>query len=828
MALKLSLVVDRDFAVAAVPDRLFGSFAEHLGRSIYGGLYEPGHPTATPEGFRGDVLELVRELGVTLVRYPGGNFVSNYKWEDGVGPRSKRPVRRDLAWVSLESNQFGTDEFVSWCRAAGVEPMLAVNLGTRGPSEAGDLAEYCNHPSGTPLSDMRIANVGHAEPYGVKLWCLGNEMDGDWQMGSMPAAEYGRKAREAAKMIAGRPDSTTGKPEGGLEFVACGSSNRGMPSYAAWDQGVLEECFDHVDYISVHAYVDPARTDVPGLLAFPETVGKMISEISAVCDAVAARRRSQKRTHISFDEWNVWYLSRVASDVRPWASAPPLLEDVYTLADALCVGGMLIVLLNNCDRVRIACQAQLVNVIGPIMTRTGGPAWRQTVFHPFAQAARGKVPMVTGAGKGEVPAILATFVAKPDGTAELFAVNRSLDRAVDVDLALRGFAGTSKVIEWTVLSDPDLKAVNTEHEPDRVRPRAQGGARLEGGSLKARLPPASWNVIRLRAMAAPATPTAPSPFPGVVTNVYGNWFDRSARVPRNAPPAVLPPAPSSRSRPRIPTDAAEQYRRDGAVVLRGVIPAEWIARLRGLVDAAMKTAPEAPLLRGGEAQPGFYQEQDTWRRMPEVLEWIKDGPMGEIAGKLMGSGHAAFLYDQVFVKEPGSEARTPWHQDRPYWAVKGDQVCSIWIPLDRIPKEICVEYVAGSHRWPEHNPMSFADPKEAIPGYPLPLLPDIDAAKARGEHTFLSWEMEPGDVLVFSAMAVHGSQGNAQKANRRRAWAFRFVGEDHAMAGPDPGKLWGWPVCRNLWDEGLKEGEPVTKHPDHPIVWKKEDDQAKL
>lgn len=502
------VVLDRDFVVGQVPGRLFGSFVEHLGRAVYGGIYEPGHPAADERGFRRDVLALVRELGVSVVRYPGGNFVSGYRWEDGVGPRNRRPRRRELAWMSTETNQFGTDEFVDWCRVAGVEPMMAVNLGLRGPAEAGELFEYCNHPAGTALADQRIAN-GHLEPHDVRLWCLGNEMDGPWQMGNLPAGEYGRKAREAAKLM-GWPDknrSSTPLPE--CEFVVCGSSARGMGSYGQWDQAVLEECFEQVDYLSVHSYISPMNRSVESLLAFPETMGTMIREITAICDAVAARRKSRKRVNLSYDEWNVWYMERPQPPFEAWAEAPPLLEDVYTLADALCVGGMLITLLNHCDRVRIACLAQLVNVIGPIMTRTGGPAWRQTIFHPFAQASRlgrgealrhvTESPAYSCDGE-DVPTLATAAVRTGDGGVNLFLLNRGLASPLRVSVELRAF-GAMRPARWSIVQDADLSARNTEQQPARIQPRPHGGATIEGGVLTCELPPASWNVIELEPVA---------------------------------------------------------------------------------------------------------------------------------------------------------------------------------------------------------------------------------------------------------------------------------------------------------------------------------------
>ncbi len=268
---RAQLTLDPAFRVGAVDRRLFGSFAEHMGRCIYTGLFEPDHPTATAAGFRGDVLDLVRELGATLVRYPGGNFVSNYRWEDGVGPVEDRPRRLDLAWRSLESNAFGVDEFAAWCEAAGVEPMMAVNLGTRGVQEAVDLLEYCNHPEGTALSDLRRAN-GTKEPHDIRVWCLGNEMDGPWQIGHKTAAEYGRLAAETARAMR-RLDPR-------VELVACGSSNTRMPTFASWEATVLEECYDAVDHVSLHNYYDPTVADLPDFLASGVDLDRAITRSS--------------------------------------------------------------------------------------------------------------------------------------------------------------------------------------------------------------------------------------------------------------------------------------------------------------------------------------------------------------------------------------------------------------------------------------------------------------------------------------------------------------------------------------------------------------------
>ena len=350
------VVIDPAARVAPVKRRLFGSFVEHLGRCVYTGIYEPGHPTADEDGFRGDVLALTQELGVSVVRYPGGNFVSNYRWEDGVGPRDRRPVRRDLAWRTIETNEVGTDEFIKWAGRAGVEPMLAVNLGTRGVAEALDLLEYANHPAGTALSDQRVAN-GAPDPHAVRLWCLGNELDGPWQTGHKTAAEYGRLAAETARaMRQADPD---------LELVACGSSHSSMPTFGSWEATVLEETYDVVDYISLHAYYEEHDGDPGSFLASAVDMDRFIDAVTATADHVRAKLGATKRIDLSFDEWNVWYLSRFQNDgPEPgWPRAPRLIEDRYSVTDAVVVGSLLISLLRHADRVAVACLAQLVNAI---------------------------------------------------------------------------------------------------------------------------------------------------------------------------------------------------------------------------------------------------------------------------------------------------------------------------------------------------------------------------------------------------------------------------------------------------------------------------------
>ena len=496
------LVINPAYTVGPVRRRTFGSFVEHLGRCVYTGIFEPGHPTADEQGFRGDVLDLVRELGVSTVRYPGGNFVSGYRWEDGVGPVETRPTRLDPAWHTVETNAFGLNEFMRWARKADVEPMLAMNLGTRGLQEAIDLLEYTNHPGGTALSDLRIAH-GATEPHDVRLWCLGNEMDGPWQLGHKSAEEYGRLAAGTARAMR--------QFDPGLELVACGSSSRTMPTFGAWEATVLEHAYDVVDYISAHAYYQLHDDDHASFLASSVDMDRFIQQVVATADHVGARLGSDKRIDISFDEWNVWYLEELQRGdgglPEEWTVAPRTSEEAYTVLDAVVVGSLLITLLRHADRVTAASQAQLVNTISSIRTEPGGPAWRQSIFHPFAltsKHARGTVldlrldsPTLATERHGDVSMLdaVATLDAG-DGRLVVFVVNRHPSEHVAFSTDLRGFGGGS-LRSAVLLADEDLTAANTQDDPDRVVPREHPDASVTDGALLAELPPASWSMVVL-------------------------------------------------------------------------------------------------------------------------------------------------------------------------------------------------------------------------------------------------------------------------------------------------------------------------------------------
>ena len=499
---KASLILDKDYAIGQIDPRMYGSFIEHLGRAVYGGIYEPDHPPADENGFREDVIAKVRELNIPIVRYPGGNFVSGFNWEDSIGPRAQRPRRLDLAWGTTETNEVGLHEFVDWARKANTDVMYAVNLGTRGPDAARNVVEYANHKSGSYWSDLRAKN-GAKDPFGIKLWCLGNEMDGPWQMCHKTAYEYGRVANEAAKMMKWVDPS--------IQVVACGSAAHDMPTYGAWEYEMLMECYENVDYVSLHRYYGNPTGDTPGFLARSMDLDDFIREVVAICDAVGGRKHAKKKLNLSFDEWNVWYHSsqqdKEILKADKWGRALPLLEDIYNFEDALLAGAILITFLKNADRVKVACLAQLVNVIAPIMTRNGGGVWAQTIFYPMMHASRygrgtALRPIVTSPvydckDYERVPLVDAAATLGDDGSLTVFAINRSMDEDIELDFDLRAF-GDLKAQEHIVLHHDDVKAVNTEANPDNVVPAPGTPVKIDGGKASVVLPALSWNVMKFK------------------------------------------------------------------------------------------------------------------------------------------------------------------------------------------------------------------------------------------------------------------------------------------------------------------------------------------
>ena len=488
---KMNILAIKKLDIGEINPNMFSSFIEHLGRAVYEGIYEPGHPTADENGFRQDVIDLIKELGVQKVRYPGGNFLSGYRWEDGIGPKKDRKPRFDMAWQTIDTNQVGTDDFMKWCDKSGVEPMMAVNLGTGTPQTAADLVEYCNFKGDTYYSELRKKN-GHEEPYGVKYWCLGNEMDGEWQICHLNAEDYAKKALETAKMLRWIDPS--------VKLIACGSASVNQPTFPEWDKTVIETLYNIVDFLSVHQYYWWEGNDDDFYASYVQ-MDEYIKTIKSVLGFVKAKLRSKKDIYISFDEWNVWYQNASMVPDRP--IAPHILEDIYTLQDAIVFGGLMNTLLNNCDVVKMACLAQLVNVIAPIMTKAGGEVVKQTIFYPFkyvSNNAKGNVLRTVNTcekfdskyGKADY---VSSSITYDDNTICMFLVNYAgEDTCVDVDL--KSFKGM-KVIESVTLTHENIKQQNTFDTPNAVIPCKLDGISVGEEKVKLTLPKFSWNMVKL-------------------------------------------------------------------------------------------------------------------------------------------------------------------------------------------------------------------------------------------------------------------------------------------------------------------------------------------
>ena len=480
-----TLFLNTQHHVGEIDPRIFSGFLEHMGRAVYEGVYDPESPLSDVNGFRLDVLNALKKLQMPLMRYPGGNFVSSYDWTDGIGPRDQRPRRPDFAWKSVETNQFGTDEFMVWCKELGTAPMMAVNLGTKGAEEASALLEYCNLPVGTYWADRRAAN-GSQEPYKVKTWCLGNEMDGPWQAGHVPAEEYARRADQAGKIMKGLDSS--------IELVACGSSGRGMATYLSYDRITLEYCWNHVDYISAHRYSENHRNDTAWYLAEGLEIERIIQDYAGLLSYVRGVKRSNKQVYLSFDEWNVWYKAREMDG--KWTVAPHLIEEVYNLEDALICAQYLNAFIRNADVVKIGCIAQIVNIIAPILTKRDGMLL-QSIFHPFALMAtnaQGKSlrpvlnsPTYQAGERGEVPVLDVSASYGEDGKLGVFLVNRSQTDAVELEVRLEDVTITA-LGNVEVLSGNDPKMANSWENPNLLTPQPGTAHLTEQGTIVVQVP----------------------------------------------------------------------------------------------------------------------------------------------------------------------------------------------------------------------------------------------------------------------------------------------------------------------------------------------------
>ena len=490
------ILLDSNRTIAEISPLLFGGFAEHMGRCVYEGIYEPNSKHADEQGLRRDVLDALRAQKYTTIRYPGGNFLSGYNWLDGVGPKEQRPRRRELAWQSLETNQFGTNEFMDFCQAIDAAPMLGVNMGTGTIQSACDLVDYCNTPSGTYWSDLRTQH-GYAAPHSVKYWCVGNEMDGPWQMGHLEAHEYGAKAREAAKLMRWIDPS--------IQTVLCGSSNNRMPTFPAWDRVALEEAWEHMDYLSIHYYAGNRENDTPSFLANAVLFENYVDTMEGVLRYVKAQRRSKHDIYLSWDEWQVWYKGDPLQG--NWNEAPHLAEEMYNLEDALVVGQWLNVFLRKSHVLKIACVAQIVNVISWIHTRSDEllkhPSYY--VFELVSNYARGraldalvKAPHVETKQFGDVPMLdVSASYDEVSGNGALFIVNRSLTESVATDLLWQDGRKVVMGDAWQ-LAGADPKAGNTWENRNALTAQPIAAPRASDGQATLLLPPLSFTVLTTR------------------------------------------------------------------------------------------------------------------------------------------------------------------------------------------------------------------------------------------------------------------------------------------------------------------------------------------
>ncbi len=494
---KTYIILDPAYQIAAVDPRIFGGFLEHMGRAVYGGVFDPNSAHADENGFRADVLGALRKLRITALRYPGGNFASGYHWMNGIGPKRQRPTVRELVWQSIEPNQFGTDEFMKLASLMEWKPMLTINLGTGTPEEARNWVEYCNSPTGSLYADMRSAN-GSPDPYGIKLWCLGNEMDGPWQLGHVPANQYAIVAQQAAKLM---KDTDLN-----IETVACGSSSRSLPTYMEWDRTVLEYIGSYADYISLHRYVGNPRGNTADYLAVTNSIDQQIEKMDAVCRFVQARNKNKKRHYLCFDEWNVWYRTQTAEHTNGSDKfAPPLIEEHYNLEDALVVAGFLNSFIRHADVLKIANIAQIVNVIAPILTRCDDMLL-QTIYYPFLMYAHRRdgialQPVVKGPGYestryGYVNN-LDTSAILGDGLLHVFLVNRSIRETAEIEID-HGRGKLVSVISAEIVSGPIPELCNTYENPYAISSQPLQTIMISQGKANAQLPPLSVSAITFR------------------------------------------------------------------------------------------------------------------------------------------------------------------------------------------------------------------------------------------------------------------------------------------------------------------------------------------
>lgn len=495
--------IDVERTIGEVNKNIYGNFVEHLGRCVYGGIYDPDSPHADKNGFRKDVMEAAKGLNIPILRYPGGNFVSNYDWKDGVGP--DRPKRLELAWQRLETNEVGTNEFMTYAKELGTEPYFAVNLGTGTIKEAQQWVEYTNVKEGPYYAELRKKH-GYPEPHNIKYWSLGNEMDGYWQMGHLNAIDYSKKAREAGKLMRlTSPD---------IKLIAAGSSNyRPDANPDEWNRTILEELKDYIDYIALHIYVGNPDDNYYNFMSTPLVIEERTKIVKGMINEVMQRTLRRDHTedpiYIAWDEYNVWYRARSGANMV----GDRALEEHYNLEDALVISGMLNAFIRNADVVKMANMAQLVNVIGPIFT-SKDDMFKQTIYYPLALFANNMhgtsldlfvdcetydtEEFYLGLGETttrqtDVP-YLDVSATYQDDEITIAVVNRHKDKAITTDLIAQTgeFSGSLEIYE---VNGPDIKAKNDFGETN-VETKKLEEIKAKGKTVTYAFPPHSMTLIK--------------------------------------------------------------------------------------------------------------------------------------------------------------------------------------------------------------------------------------------------------------------------------------------------------------------------------------------
>jgi alpha-L-arabinofuranosidase len=487
--------IDLDRAIGAVDPMVFGNFAEHLGRMIYGGIYDEHSPLSDASGYRKDVMEAVRGLGVSILRWPGGNFASGYHWMDGIGPKDQRPVRAELAWNDLESNRFGTDEFLRYCELTKIEPYITINLGLGTVDEARYWVEYTNEKRHTYWADQRRKN-GRDAPYNVKYWALGNEIDGPWQLGHKSADEYAKAALETAKAMRLVDPS--------IKLVASGSSNYGAAAdWIGWNRTVLQTLRNTVDYIALHTYIGNRENDLERFLGVSQQNLERYIDVTSSLIREAQTGPNPRPIYIAYDEWNVWYRAHNAEH----------LEEIYNFEDALAMGMFFNTFFRHANVVRMANLAQMVNVIAPIMTNEKG-LFLQPIYFPIAEYGkqRGNTsldvwvssPTYKIENRPQPVAYLDVSSTYDPRTRDVYVnvLNRSKDKDFATDIEVQDAALDSAYSTWQ-MNHADLKATHTFGSDQKVRPTMGGGSASDAkgaatNAFRYTFPAHSLTILRLR------------------------------------------------------------------------------------------------------------------------------------------------------------------------------------------------------------------------------------------------------------------------------------------------------------------------------------------